>query len=141
MNDRCDRDVQLCALLDHIIPGADDFPAASATSAARRIAADQNWNGSVRRCLEALPDLSNFETSQAGASLNRLEQQEPELFNAMLAAVYGAYYSDSSVLAVIADKTGYRQPPQPFGYALPAFDESILATARNNPQGWRDPRI
>jgi hypothetical protein len=142
MSGQSEHEAELGALLDHIIPGKADFPAASATSAMRKIADDPIWNGAVSLCLEALAEnVSTVGALPSVAALTRLEQQQPELFNAMLAAVYGAYYSDSSVLAAIADKTGYRHPPQPFGYALPAFDESILATAKNTPQAWRDPRI
>ena len=52
---------------------------------------------------------------------------------------YVAYYRDARVLQGIELATGYpNRPPQPLGYELEPFDESILAVVRSRGPQYRD---
>jgi hypothetical protein len=133
---------RLTTLLDKLIPGGDGFPPASGTSCAAAIFDNPKWAEIIAQVLKLLPaDIATRSEDTAISSLMSLEKEKPQLFRDLLAAVYGTYYADPSVLSVIALKTGYQHPPQPFGYVLPAFDYAVLKTAKSNPPSWRDTRI
>jgi hypothetical protein len=100
----------LSALLDVLLPGTDGFPSGSAAGVGPRL-------------------------SSSGIDVALIRQMLDELTAAF---VYRAYYTAPAVLAVISAATGYRHPPQPAGYALPAFDETILEKVKRDPPSWRD---
>ncbi len=132
---------KLATLIDTLLPGTTDFPAASETAAAT-ILARRHRAKAVLLLLQELPDgFAGSSEEKATSMLEMIEQQRPDLFRDVIEAVYAAYYSDPSVLAAIARTTGYQHPPQPAGYAMPAFDETILNHVRTNPESWRDTRM
>jgi hypothetical protein len=74
------------------------------------------------------------------ATLRAIEAACPEAFERVVTESYLAYYTDPAVRGVIERLTGYEaRPPQPHGYALPPFDETVLAVQKQRAPFWRDP--
>jgi len=72
------------------------------------------------------------------AALARFESEDPENFERLLTAAYNAHYTDPGIRDVIARLTGYEnRPPQPLGYALEPFDESLLENVKAMKPFWR----
>ncbi len=70
--------------------------------------------------------------------LREIEITRPGAFEQVVKAAYSAYYTDPAVRDVIARLTGYEnRPPQPLGYQLPEFDESLLERVRSRGPIWR----
>ena len=133
-------DARLHALLDTLLPGTHGFPPASQTAVPVHIAKADNQAELPRRALAALdPDFCRLGPVERVAAVARLESALGMTFQALVAAVYSAYYTDATVLAAMARTTGYQHPPQPSGYALPAFDATVLDTVRQAAPSWRDP--
>ena len=87
--------------------------------------------------LAALP--AGFKTGDE-AALKQIEQAQPALFDRVVNAAYLAYYANPEVRAVLEQVSGYEaRPPQPLGYDLPPFDDSLLARQRRTAPFWRDP--
>lgn len=71
--------------------------------------------------------------------LRVLEGSDPSAFAAVVNLAYNAYYSDPRVLGRIELETGYSaRPPQPEGYHLEPFDESVLVNIRDRAPFWRE---
>lgn len=133
------RDAFPSALLDTLLPGGAGFPSASAAGIASAMTSEEE-----RRLLAsarfALP--SDFLDRGEGGRIMAVEALETRLgkdFDALVVAAYSRYYTSASVLEVITSTTGYRHPPQPFGYDLAVFDDAVVSKARTNPPSWRDP--
>jgi hypothetical protein len=127
----------LAALLDTLLPGDKDWPAAgSLDGLPAQVAADV----ALERLLAALPaDFAVLDADGREAALQRLEVAEPAAFERLVAATYLAYYTHDAVRAVLERLTGYEaRPPQPLGYELPPFDENLLATQKRRAPFWRD---
>ncbi len=113
--------MRLTALLDILLPGDGDFPAASATSLPARLRTHERFAGTIPTILNALPD------HIATDAVRAVEAAQPAAFAALLTGVYSLYYTDPGVAAALAHLTGYEtRPPQPKGYDLPAFDSALL---------------
>jgi hypothetical protein len=79
--------------------------------------------------------LSNLEQTQ---HLTAVEKDYPEAFQMLIKAAYSAYYTDVRVRLILERKTGYEaRPPQPLGYDLPVFDETLLDPVRERGPIWR----
>ena len=127
---------QLRLVLDAILPGDADWPAAGAVGLDRAVI-DDVAEGSVAadaigQILDALPaDFAGREATARVAALKDVEGRLPQAFAATVAVAYTQYYIDGRVLAVLGKLTGYDpRPPQPLGHELEPFDESILEKAR-----------
>lgn len=130
--------LQLSALLDILLPGTHGFPPASATGTAARMMTQASQAPLLNEILVATgDDFADLNRSQQIGVVSALEERLDRQFQALLMVVYSEYYTDPAVLKVIAAETGYRHPPQPFGYEMPAFDDSILQTVKNAPSSWR----
>jgi hypothetical protein len=134
----------LTALLDSLLPGdGADWPAAGAHGLAARTTALANGvpNGAeaLAAILAALPN--GFDTlaqPQREAVLRRIEAQDAPRFDAVVTATYNAYYTDPAIRDIIERMTGYpNRPPQPEGYALDPFDESLLDGVKARGPIWR----
>lgn len=135
-------EARFLALLDTLVPGTHGFPSASGTGVPARLR-QGICEAELSRCALAALDADFCDADAAGrvATVTALERKLGPAFQALLAAVYGAYYTDPAVLADIARRTGYQHPPQPTGYALPAFDATVLDTVRQAAPSWRDPSV
>ena len=134
----------LIALLDTLLPGDGvDWPAAGAHGLAARTAtlADDVPGGG-----EALADvLGNLPQGFASLPqlrreefLREIEAQDVVRFDAVVTAAYNAYYTDPDIRDIIERLTGYpNRPPQPEGYVLDPFDESLLDAVKARGPIWR----
>ena len=118
----------LTALLDTLLPGDADWPSAG------------SLDGMAVEA-EAAPILAALPASFAAGdeeTLRAVEAAQPAAFERLVSAVYLAYYTHPAVRAVLERVTGYEaRPPQPLGYELPPFDESLLETQRKRAPFWR----
>ncbi len=135
---------RLTIVLDRLLPGDAErgWPAAGSlglAATARRLAEDRDDTGALEATLAVLPE--DFDTAPDAAqtaALAALEAAEPDAFARLLLYAYGAYYTDARVRAVVEARTGYpARPPQPEGYDLPPFDDSLLETVRQRAPFWR----
>lgn len=127
----------LAAVLDTLLPGDADWPAAGSLDGLAAQVAAKAPDGAL---LAALP--AGFATLPAEAreaTLREVEQAHPAAFERLVAAAYLAYYTHGAVRMVLERVTGYEaRPPQPLGYDLPPFDESLLDTQRRRAPFWRE---
>lgn len=129
--------VMVTALLDTLLPGDGDWPAAGTlTGLAGQVISD----AAPERLLAALPaGFAEGDVEAREAALRALESAEPAAFERLVAAVYLAYYTHDAVRAVLERLAGYEaRPPQPLGYDLPPFDERSLDTQRRRAPFWRE---
>lgn len=132
------------ALLDTLLPGdGTDWPAAGAHGLAARLtelaAGVPDGEASLESILNALPDgFADMDAAHREAALHQIESGMPDSFNAVVTAAYNVYYTDPSVRDVIERLTGYEnRPPQPLGYELEPFDESLLDAVKARGPIWR----
>ncbi len=129
----------LAAVLATLLPGEPPWPsgAALAATVSADLAASAAGTAALARVLDALPP--GFAAGDE-ASLRTIEAADPAAFERIVTAAYIAYYTDPEVRRVLESVTGYEaRPPQPLGYELPPFDESLLERQRARPPFWRDP--
>lgn len=135
---------RLGLVLDRLLPGdpGRGWPSASALglgAKARRLAAERGEEAALDALLARLPE--GFDGASEAAqveALAALEADDGDAFARLILYAYGAYYTDPAVRAVVEARTGYpARPPQPLGYELPPFDESLLETVRKRPPFWR----
>jgi hypothetical protein len=135
---------QLTALLDTLLPGdGADWPAAGAHGLAARTTAlasgVPNGAEALAAVLAALPTaFDTFAQPQREDVLRRIEAEESARFVAVITATYNAYYTDPAIRDIIERMTGYpNRPPQPEGYDLDPFDESLLDAVKARGPIWR----
>lgn len=136
------------AVLDCLVPGdTDGWPAAG-------------QHGLAPKMLELLETLSVDGRQQLAIFLSHLPENFPALsteeqieilktielsnsdsFETILKACYSAYYTDPEIRRILELKTGYEaRPPQPLGYDMLPFDESLLEPVRARGPIWRKVR-
>lgn len=136
-------DSRLDALLATLVPGDATWPSAGALGLGERVrwiaALVEGHTAALDAVLAALPD--DFVTVDAEArttAVRALEARDPDGVSVAVLLAYNAYYTDARVLEVVEAETGYAaRPPQPLGYELEPFDESLLATVRKRAPFWR----
>ena len=133
------------AVLDTLLPGDGiDWPAAGAHGLAaktREMAALHPAGASqLNALLDRLQDgFPAFSADKREAHLAELEKREPRMFAVALSAAYNAYYTDPEIRDIIERICGYEnRPPQPQGYELPPFDESLLDRVKARGPLWRE---
>lgn len=131
---------RLDLLLDVVLPGDADYPAASGIGLAKRLAAHDRFGPTSAAAVAFLPaDFAALDRGSKTAAVKEIEAREPQAFAAFITGVYSLYYSDPAVLAAIARTTGYTpHSPQPEGYALDPFDPDILKTVAGRARQYRD---
>jgi hypothetical protein len=127
----------LAALLDTLLPGDADWPAAATLDG---LAAQVAEDIAPAHLLAALPvGFAGLDADRREAAVQGLEAAQPAAFERLVAAAYLAYYTHDAVRAVLERLTGYEaRPPQPLGYELPPFDETLLETQKRRAPFWRD---
>ena len=129
----------LSAVFATILPGDDLYPSAGLLLLAERTPTYPHFAPAIAGTLAALP--ANFATLDQAARttiLRDLEAATPDLFAAFVTAAYSLYYSDETVLRVIAEAENYTpRSPQPEGYALEPFDPAVVAKPAKNAPSWR----
>lgn len=131
-------------LLDTLLPGdSGDWPAAGTHGLAersRKLAAEMpGGTEAMETILKSLPeDFSDTAAAQRELQLREIEAAQPDAFGKLVTAAYNAYYTDPAIRDIIERLTGYEnRPPQPQGYALPPFDESLLDQVKARGPIWR----
>lgn len=135
---------RLAVVLDRLIPGdpARGWPRPSAIGLAAKTRALAEGRGEpalLDEIAARLPDGfdSAAELDQV-AALSHLEAEDGDAFGRLIHYAYGAYYIDPDVRRTVETRTGYpARPPQPKGYDLPPFDETLLETVKKRPPFWR----
>lgn len=119
----------IAVLLDTLLPGDAEFPPASATDLAARLAAHDRFAATPDPVLAQLPaDFAKLPPAARAAQVRAAEAADPASFAALLTGAYSLYYTHPRVAAAIARTTGHAaRPPQPEGYALPPFDPALVA--------------
>ncbi|MDJ1018066.1 MAG: hypothetical protein QNJ35_16265 [Paracoccaceae bacterium] len=135
---------KLVALLDTLMPGDGiDWPAAGAHGLA-----DKTWEmarlqpdgeQAISTMISMLPPgFNDLPEDAREAALREIETDEPAIFGSVVSFAYNAYYTDPEVRDVIERVCGYEnRPPQPLGYELPPFDESLLDQVKARGPIWR----
>ncbi len=129
----------LSAVFATILPGDDLYPSAGLLPLGERAPTYPHFAPAIAGTLNALPaDFAALNQSSQTAILRDLEAARPELFSAFVTAAYSLYYSDKTVLGVIAEAENYTpRSPQPEGYALKPFDPAVVATPATHSPSWR----
>ena len=134
----------LTALLNCLIPGDNEnWPAAGDHGIGPRVLEFLQQQTDGIYCIEAVYTASGSDfcsTSRAVQTkrLSNVESSLPESFESLLVATYNMYYTDPDIRQIIERLTGYEaRPPQPLGYEMEPFDESLLDTVRKRKPLWR----
>ena len=127
----------LVAVLDRLLPPNGDFAGAGGLGLAAQVPAS-----AAQPILAALPaDFLALDAAAQVAALQAVEAANRLGFHELVRFAYVAYYRDSRVLARIELATGYPdRPPQPLGYELEPFDESLLDVVKARGPQYRDTR-
>jgi hypothetical protein len=123
----------LTALLDALLPGNGEWPAAGQTHVGKFVAGRIGELLELAQAFEAVRDVlpSDFASRDFDArtaALREAETRLPDAFLQIVTEAYRGYYTDQRVLALIERKTRYpARPPQPLGRTVRAADWSDLA--------------
>lgn len=135
--------VLLTAVLDRLLPAHDELAGAGTMGLGQMVVAGAgeapHLDEPATAVIQALPDdFTDADADTQDARLRAAESADPDRFAALVNLAYNAYYTDGRVLAAVEARTGYSaRPPQPEGYQMEPFDESILATIRQRAPLWR----
>lgn len=139
--------VTLSEAMDRLIPAVDDLPAAGQMGLGpevERLAHEAPHYGDA---LESVLDALSMDPLSRAAggfralspddrdnAIRTIEGNMPGKFGTFLEIVYLAYYS----LPAVHRRIGWvSRPPQPEGFDMPPFDESVLETVRKREPFWR----
>ena len=140
--------VALEGVLDRLVPAQDDMPGAGGLGLADRVDELSRDNPIWRRGLLIVMDAVSLDprarsaggwmaldADEQAAALTEIETNLPEHFGNLVKLVYATYYSDERVHRRIGWRSG---APQPSGWQMPPFDESVMETARKRAPFWRE---
>lgn len=136
------------AVVDRIIPPGDGVPGAGEVGAAEHVegicGVSPQSRALLTKGLKAIEAASGHTHSmqfvalsdgQKTEVLKRIESQHAELFAVLVRETYSGYYSSPEVLRV---KGLPLSAPQPEGYEIEPFDESLLEGVRKRGKAYRD---
>jgi len=129
----------LAAVFATILPGDDLYPAASSLPMVERASDYPHFAPAIEGAVSALgADFASLSPAERMSALRDLERREPDLMSALVTAAYSLYYSDVTVLQVIAEDQNYTpRAPQPEGYRLEPFDPAVVAEPSRHAPSWR----
>ena len=134
-------------VLNRIVPAEDDFPGAGdlgiasyvhGVAAESAALADLFVAGLARIQTVAAVDtgkgFQNLSPEEKDGVLQRVEQEQPDFFMALVQHAYNGYYTNPAIFPLI----GYEgHPPQPLGYAMKPFDPALLENVRKRAPFYR----
>jgi hypothetical protein len=117
------------ALLDTLIPGDDDVPAASTVGLHDALLAHDRFAEPYNGVVACLPEgFDEFTFKERSEAVLEVEAWHPALFNSLIVGAYSLYYTQPRVAGIIETLTGHTAlPPQPAGHPLPPFDPKLVA--------------
>ena len=130
------------AIMDRMIPAVGDLPSAGQMGlideivelAAKQKRFEDLFHSAISAFESNIPDFLTSSESVQDGNLKTFESNNPEHFNTIRTIVYIVYYKDSRV----HKRIGWDgQPPQPQGYEMDPWDESVLENARKREPFWR----
>lgn len=130
-------------VLDRLLPPNQELPGAGAMGMGAKVEEEARLvpaNGAaLKQILDQLPNgFTQFDGALQDETLRTIENAMPQVFFLLIVMAYNTYYTDERVLKLIERETGYAaRPPQPLGYELKPFDESVLAKVRQRPPFYR----
>ncbi|MGI9659383.1 MAG: hypothetical protein ACR2OD_10780 [Gaiellaceae bacterium] len=132
----------LSAVLDRLLPSVDELGGAGELGLTETALRDPLLAAAPHAIASVLDALGGeFESSEPRAqdeALRSVEQREPDAFAILISVAYNAYYSDPRVLARLDRLTEYKAgAPQPGGYEIEPFEETMLAQIRQREAFWR----
>jgi hypothetical protein len=117
----------IAAFVDALVPGDEVFPSASSVGVHGVLLMrlrETVGSGAAEALAAAFVSRGGLDAPVPAATL--LEAEEPALFEAVLTALYYAYYETPAVIAAIRSLgTVYNDAPQPKGYAMRPFDPAV----------------
>ena len=130
------------AIMDRMIPAVGDLPSAGQMGlideivelAAKQKRFEDLFHSAITAFESKNPDFLTSSESVQDENLKTFELNTPEHFNTIRTIVYIVYYKDSRVHKRI-DWDG--KLPQPQGYEMDPWDESVLENARKREPFWR----
>ena len=138
----------LDAVVDRIIPPGDGLPGAGEVGVAEHVegicGVTPQSRALLTNGLKAIETTSGRTLSQEFAALSggektevlrHVESQHAEFFSVLVRETYSGYYSNAEVLRV---KGLPLNPPQPAGYEIEPFDDSLLEGVRKRGKAYRD---
>ena len=130
------------AIMDRMIPAVGDLPSAGQMGlideivelAAKQKRFEDLFHSAITAFESKNPDFLTSSESVQDENLKTFELNTPEHFNKIRTIVYIVYYKDSRV----HKRIGWDgQPPQPQGYEMDPWNESVLENARKREPFWR----
>ena len=130
------------AIMDRMIPAVGDLPSAGQMGlideieelATKQKRFENLFHSAIAAFESNIPDFLTSSESLQDENLKTFELNTPEHFNTIRTIVYIVYYKDSRV----HKRIGWDgQPPQPQGYEMDPWDESVLENARKREPFWR----
>ena len=138
----------LDAVVDRIIPPGDGVPGAGEAGAAEHVegicGVSPQSRALLTKGLKAVEAISGrthamqfvaLSDGQKTEVLKQVETQQTEFFVVLVRETYSGYYSSPEVLRV---KGLPLSAPQPEGYEIEPFDESLLEGVRKRGKAYRD---
>ena len=130
------------AIMDRMIPAVGDLPSAGQMGlideivelAAKQKRFEDLFHSAITAFESKNPDFLTSSESVQDENLKTFELNTPEHFNTIRTIVYIVYYKDFRD----HKRSGWDgQPPQPQGYEMDPWDESVLENARKREPFWR----
>lgn len=127
------------AFVDVLIPGDETYPAASAVGTQGLLldrVRERLGHEAFPRVVDALgAEFASADSAAQIEAVQRLEEDQPDLFRFLRWATYFAYYERPPVIAVLRSLGhDYNDSPQPLGYPMSPFDPArhLPATPRGS---------
>lgn len=133
----------LGAVLDRLLPAVDELDGAGGLGLAATALDDPLLHAAPEAIDVVLallpPDFVTLDTPSQDGALRAAQAAEPDAFGILISVAYNAYYVDPRVLARIDRLTEYKAgAPQPGGYEVEPFDETLLVQIRKREPFWRE---
>ena len=138
----------LKAALNRIVPAEDDFPGAGDLGLASYLDSVAAESPALTRVFLSVldhleitahertnRDFGALSPEQQDEILIRLEQGQPDFFDALVQHTYNGYYTQPAVLSRIGHEA---RPPQPRGYPMKPFDPRLLDNVRRRAPLYRE---
>ncbi len=138
----------LAAVVDRIIPPGDGAPGAGEVGVAAHVEGITGVSPQSRALLTKglkeidaasgrayAKDFLSLSDREKTETLKQVESEHPEFFAALVRETYSGYYSSPDALRAKALPT---VAPQPAGYEIEPFDESLLDAVRERGKAYRD---